>query len=516
MPKHLYTIPAGSALPTDVANLPEGSPFIVEAAGVLTLYALSGGAWKQAGGGGGGGVRYGRFLPVAAGVAMSSVIDGDTPSPSAGRFTPASQPWGNSNFSLTPWGGNNLTSVADAFAGAGDGPRAIPALTTALQVPRFTAPQYAGIMFMVDLPGSGTGLRGDAQAWRVDLVYSLPADSDLANNSWFTCIPDSYDGADDRSVPGTIADADPSVGSHNGDWNNFAPVWGDGGTSGTHLMESFTVPGSVGSLRFLATVSSLWKPKGTDADLGPMIHYLRITPVLDGDVDGEMFLEQSSQALWLWDTTVNALSGEAGQGWYKVSPGRIVGYKEYEFEVHAQDSGIDLGRRYFANAMDINGHRLGVAANDRSPLVLTATVPVNAAAQDIVMTLSGAPANTSQLPFVVPLGLDWTMAKFAAYTAISSGNFTVSPTLTVNRISGSPAGGGISGTSAPYAPLTGTVLMTDASRDSGGDGFYYDYSAPNAELNAGDRLEFILHVPAGANAAAVTVMATLYMGGMAE
>lgn len=515
MAKHLITIPSGTALP-DVTGLPEGYPFRKDPQG--DFYLLKEGVFVKAGGSGGGGVSYGRFLPIDdTTAAMSSVIDGDTPSPTAGTFTPAAQPWGNSNFNLDSWGSANLTSVADSYGGLGSGPRAIPALTTALQVPRFPGPMTDNIMFFVNLPTSGTGITpSHGQAWRVDLVYSLPADSTLAQNSWFYALQNAFEWSDDRSVPGQIGDDDPSNGFTFDDWNDWNICWADGGTTGTHITQSFTVPGNCTYLRFNATISNFWKPTGTDADLGPKIHYLRITPCLDGTANGELFLEQESQSLWLWDTSVGPISGQAGQGWYKVNRGRVNGEKDWEIAVHTDNEAIDLGRHHFAQPMDINSNRLGLAVNDRAPVVLSAAVPVNAAAQDIVMSIAGAPQDTSHLPYVVPPGQDWTTGKVAAFTAIASGNFTASPTLTVNRISGSPAGGGISGTSAAYAPITGTTLMSDASFDAGSGYLWYDVSAATAELDVGDRLEFILHVPGGANAAIVNVLVTLYFGGMAE
>lgn len=63
MPKHLYTIEAGTTLP-DPAGLPEGYPFAQDNGdGTHTLHALYGGAWQalggSPGGGGGGGTPAG-------------------------------------------------------------------------------------------------------------------------------------------------------------------------------------------------------------------------------------------------------------------------------------------------------------------------------------------------------------------------------------------------------------------------------------------------------------------------
>lgn len=49
MSRHtLFVFPVGTALPTDVADLPEGSPFVLKGDGLATLYTLTGGVWAQA------------------------------------------------------------------------------------------------------------------------------------------------------------------------------------------------------------------------------------------------------------------------------------------------------------------------------------------------------------------------------------------------------------------------------------------------------------------------------------
>src|SRR5438445_519680 len=71
MPKHLTTLPHGTALPNP-ATVPDGYPFLLESGSGPSLkrmlYQNQGGTWQVAGGGGGGGsVMYGPLVPVPAG-----------------------------------------------------------------------------------------------------------------------------------------------------------------------------------------------------------------------------------------------------------------------------------------------------------------------------------------------------------------------------------------------------------------------------------------------------------------
>lgn len=463
----------------------------------------------------GGGISQGRFLPIdPSTTAQSVVITAATPV-SGGVFTPTGQPWGSGTdvqAGKDSFGWSNThppTVVSDSFSGFGTGLWAIPAQTQAIQVPRIDTTGDLNC-FLIKLPTSGTGLH-TPPVFRVELVYSNPADSTLGPRHYFEIRANSYDYGDGRAVQGQIGEIAPLEWTD--DPNDGQPLWADGGNTAQHNPATFTVPQGTSHLSFVAHVHPSWKPTGTDADLGIKIHYIRVTPVLNGTSEGEMFIEQPMETVWVWDTSVGAASGQAGTGWYKVAPGRIISSREFVAN-YTFDGPCFLGETVFDKPLDLINRRLGVAVNDRSPLILTATIPASGSAQTINMTIAGLPVDTSLLPFIVPNGLDYFNGRFVAYTSHVDGAMTLNPTLTVTRTTGATGpGAGTGGTSATFATLSGFGILDGSSPEGPGATLI---SNNQEVLLQSDRLKFVLNVPASANVSTVHLVLTLYLGGLSE
>lgn len=392
MPKHLYTLPAGTVLP-DPAGSPEGYPFLLESGAGATLtqelYAIKAGAYaKLAGGGGGGGsVGFGPYLPATG------------PDRYAFEADDAALPTGVSvsSFSAIDDTTNNggLVNVGPVYAGT-PGSRAGLMLKKAWRLgtpqPQFEQ-QYghAGLAISIPYPQSGQGgLTLDDPgpgAFRFSFRYTPP--SDAPQGSYFVVlVTDAYD-------PALIARVNTVFGERAYEANPENPQAGNGydfssnqilWACGANYSDDYTVtvPPGASQMTFLIYATPNYKPPvGYNPILwNGHITDIQVRPVNKGTAKGQLFVEGGSQRTWVYDASPlpasRAGTGQAedGAGWYPATPPVLADDRGHQFgNWSTNNSRLHFGQMLFSYAADLAGNPFGGAKQDKTPAVFGGEVP---------------------------------------------------------------------------------------------------------------------------------------------